>query len=173
MKEMLRYGFILALICAISGGLLAGVNMLTKPKIAQQKANEEKAALEEVMPQADRFELMKGEGKPDYYKAFDKSGTFLGVVFKSSAKGYSSTIEVLTGMLKSGKIVAIKVLSQNETPGLGSQVSDNKFTGQFSGKDSALSDVQAITGATISSRAVINSVKEKAKEIKTLIANEK
>jgi len=173
MKEIIRYGFVLTLICAVSGGLLAGVDMLTEPKIALQKANEEKAALEEVMPQADKFEMVKAEGKPEYYKAFDKSGAFLGVVFKASAKGYSSIIEVLTGMLKSGNITAIKVLSQNETPGLGSQVSDNKFTGQFSGKDNTLSGVEAITGATISSSAVINSVKEKAKEIKTLIANEK
>ena len=150
MKEIIRYGLILALICAVSAGLLAGVNMLTKPKIALQKANEEKAALEEVMPQAVKFETVKTKEKLEYYKAFDKSGMFMGAVFKASAKGYSSTIEVLAGILKSGDITAIKVISQNETPGLGSQVSDDKFTGQFSGKNSALSDVQAITGATIS-----------------------
>ena len=147
--------------------------MLTKPRIIAQKVSEEKAALEEVMPQAEKFEKVN-EGKDlEYYKAFDKSGMFLGAVFKASAKGYSSTIDLLAGILKNGTITAIKVISQNETPGLGSQVSEQKFTGQFAGKDSALMDVQAITGATISSRAVINCVKERAKEIKTLIANEK
>ena len=173
MKEIVRYGFVLTLICAISAGLLAGANMITKPKIALQKANEEKAALEEVMPQAEKFEAVKISEDSQYYKAFDKSGIFLGAAFKASAKGYSSVIEALAGMLKDGTITVIKVVSQSETPGLGSRIAEAKFTSQFSGKDSSLSGVQAISGATISSRAVINAVKQKAQEIKILIENEK
>ena len=69
-----------------------------------------------------------------------------------------------------GKLIAIKVLSQNETPGLGGQVADASFTSRFSGKNiSDLNDIQAITGATISSRAVIDLVKKKAEEVLSLL----
>jgi len=76
----------------------------------------------------------------------------------------------MAGMDVQGKITAIKVLSQNETPGLGSQVSGLSFTSRFSGKSIPdLENIQAITGATISSGAVIDSVKKKAEEIRSLL----
>ena len=69
---------------------------------------------------------------------------------------------------------AIKVISSNETLGLGMRVAENSFTSQFHNQDAlSLSGVQAITGATVSSRAVINSVMKKAQEIKELIRDER
>ncbi|MCX5669182.1 MAG: FMN-binding protein, partial [Candidatus Omnitrophica bacterium] len=71
-------------------------------------------------------------------------------------------------------ISAIKIISLNETPGLGMRVTEDKFTGQFNQQNSLdLSGVEAITGATISSSAVMNSVMKKAQEIKELIKNDK
>jgi electron transport complex protein RnfG len=173
MKEMLRYGFILGLICLVASGLLAGMNSLTKDRIIAQEKSGEEAALLEVMPSAQDFEPVKSDGDILYYKAKDKNGQPVGFIFKASAKGYSNTIETLVGMKKDGSISAIKVLSQNETPGLGSRVVEPSFTGQFANKDTQnLDQVAAITGATISSTAVIESVKKKAEEIKGLI-NEK
>ncbi|MEI7672956.1 MAG: FMN-binding protein [Deltaproteobacteria bacterium] len=62
----------------------------------------------------------------------------------------------------------------NETPGLGMRVTEDKFTNQFNQQNSLdLSSVEAITGATISSRAVTNSVMKKAQEIKELIKHDK
>lgn len=164
MKEAVRFGFILGLICVIAAGLLAGVNALTGPKILAQAGAEEEKSLKEIMPQADSFKQTEN----GYYMAQDKEGKLNGIAFKISAKGYSSTIEVMAGMLADGTITGIKVLSQDETPGLGSKVSDSEFTGRFKGKKD-LSQVQAITGATISSRAVIEAVKLKAAEIKGIL----
>jgi electron transport complex protein RnfG len=172
MKEMIRYGFVLAIICIIASGLLAGVNSLTKPKIIAQARAEEQSSLKEVMPQAENFEPIKSAEDIIYYKAYDKNGKFMGVAFKASGKGYSSLIETMVGMLRDGTITAIKVLSQNETPGLGANVAEPPFASQFSHKNN-LDDVQAITGATISSKAVIDSVRKKAEEIINLIKNEK
>ncbi len=173
MKEMMRYGFILALICAVAAGLLAGVNELTRAKITAQAYAEEQSALKEVMPQAAKFIEVRSGEEILYYKALDNQDKVLGFVFKASAKGYSSVIQTLAGIFPDGKISAIKVVSQNETPGLGMRVTENKFTGQFSNQDSLnLSGVQAITGATISSRAVMNSVMKKAQEIRELIKHE-
>lgn len=173
MREMLRYGFILAIICSLAGGLLAGVNSLTKSRIMAQAQAEEDASLKEVIPGAERFEAVKSGDEIIYYKAEDREGRLIGAAFKASGKGYSSSVETMVGMLKDGTISAIKILSQNETPGLGARVAEPSFTSQFSQRNIRdLSQVQAITGATISSKAVIDSVKEKAEEIKKLIGNQ-
>ena len=174
MKEMARYGFILALICVIAAGLLSGVNALTRSKIMAQALAEEQAALKEVMPGAAKFSEVKAGQDILYYKAFDNQNSLIGFVFKASGKGYSSVIETLAGILLDGKISAIKVISLNETPGLGMRVTENNFTSQFNNQDAlSLSAVQAIAGATISSRAVIDSVIKKAQELQVLIKNEK
>jgi len=172
-KEMLRYGFILAVICIVASGLLAGVNVLTKTRIVAQAQVEEDSSLKEVFPEAAHFEAVKSGEEIIYYKAHDKDKRLLGAAFRASGKGYSSTIETMVGMLKDGTIKAIKILSQNETPGLGARVAEDSFTSRFSNRGMQnLNEVEAITGATISSRAVIDSVKKKAEEIKVLIKNE-
>ena len=173
MKEMMRFGFILSLICAVAAALLAGMNSLTKTRIIAQARAEEENSLKEVVPEATHFEAVKSGNDTLYYKAHDKGGKLIGVAFKASGKGYSSTIETMVGARRDGTITAIKILSQNETPGLGARVSENNFTGQFNNKDiQGLSAVQAITGASISSKAVIDSVKKKAEEIQALIKDE-
>jgi len=172
MKEIVRYGFILAVICTVASSLLAGVNSLTKSRIIAQAKTEEEVSLKEVIPTAVHFEPVKSDNEIVYYKAHDKKGKLIGVAFKATGKGYSSTIETIVGMLDDGTITAIKILSQNETPGLGARITETEFTGQFkNAKD--LADVQAITGATISSKAVIDAVKNKAEEIKKLMTNDK
>ncbi len=174
MKEIVRYGFILALICVIAAGALAGVNALTRSKILAQALAEEQSALKDVMPQAASFSEVKEADEILYYRALDGQGSLMGVVFKAKGKGYSSVIETLVGMSLSGKISAIKVVSLSETPGLGMRVTENSFCGQFDNRDALdLSQVQAISGATISSRAVIDSVSAKAGEIQGLMKNEK
>lgn len=169
MNEIVRYGRTLGLICLLAGGLLAGVNSLAQPRISAQAKQEEQRILREVLPEADRFEAIKSSDKQEviYYNGYDKDNKLLGVAFKAEAKGYSGTIETMAGMRLDGKISVIKILSQNETPGLGSRVAEDSFTRQFSDKDIAdLWTVEAITGATISSKAVIDSVYEKAEQIK-------
>ncbi|MDD5584121.1 MAG: RnfABCDGE type electron transport complex subunit G [Candidatus Omnitrophica bacterium] len=168
MKEMIRYGFILAVICIVASGLLAMVNSLTHAKIIAQAQAEEEAGLKQVIPSAVRFEPVTSDSGVVYYKAYDSASAARGVVFKASAKGYSSTIDTLVGMASNGTVIGIKILSQNETPGLGTRVAEAAFTNQFINKKD-ISDVQTISGATISSRAVIESVKRKADEIKKIL----
>lgn len=172
MKEMVKFGFILGIICVVAAGLLSGVNSLTKPRIAAQALAEENAGLKEVLPGADKFEAVKEKEEIIYYKGYDSNGKLIGVAFKATGKGYSSLIETLVGMLQNGRIVAIKILFQNETPGLGSRISESNFINRFKGINN-VSGVEAITGATISSRAVIASVEKKALEVRDWIKNEK
>ncbi len=170
MREMVRYGSTLAIICVVASASLAVMNSVTKSKIIAQGLAEEDASLKDVLPQGTRFEPVKSGNEIIYYKAHDKNGKLIGVAFKTQGKGYSSSIETMVGMLKDGTIIAIKILSQNETPGLGARITESSFTRQFANRGAQnLNEVQAITGATISSKAVIDSVVKKAEEIKGLI----
>ncbi len=174
MKEMMRFGLVLGVICMISAGSLAGVNLLTKSRILAQAHAEESSSLREVFPDAAGFEAVKSGDQISYYKVFDTGGKLIGAAFKASGRGYSSEVVTVAGMLLDGTITAVKVVSQNETPGLGTRITDSVFARQFRGKDAAqLAGVQAIAGATISSRAVMESVKKKAAQVKGLLNHEK
>lgn len=180
MKELFRYGFILALICIAAAGLLSGMNLLTRDRILAQAQTEELAGLKDVMPQADSFKPINEKGEIVYYTAKDAHKKTIGFVFKTTAQGYAGKIQTLAGLTPDGTITGIKVLDQNETPGLGGRICEVKeskkspwFQEQFTDKKvEDLNSVQAITGATISSRAVIDSVKKRAEEI-LKIANER
>ncbi|TRZ95306.1 RnfABCDGE type electron transport complex subunit G [bacterium] len=173
MKETIRYGFILGIICLVASAVLAAVDSVTEPKIKLQKEEAENKALSEVLPEAASFKPHPGNGRIDYYVARDKSGNIIGFVIKSEGKGYSSNIEVLTGLSRDLEIGEIKILYQNETPGLGSRISESSFRKQFQGRSlDSLDQVQAITGATISSRAVIDSIKAKTGDLKEQLMRE-
>lgn len=203
MRENLRYILTLTIICFITATLLTGVYLLTRPKIVEQKAQEEKLALKEIFPEAGYFEPQVKDGKTPYFKVYlsgDKK-KLLGYAFRAQGQGYSSDIETMAGVDTQGKITGIKILAQNETPGLGAKIAEVKakktlwqaikefftkgqkareiasepwFCTQFKGKKiedlivvnaPTEKNIQAITGATISSEALTDSVREKAKEI--------
>ena len=151
MREMLRYGFTLAVICLFASASLAIVNKLTSLKIIAQAQAQGELALREVMPEGEIFEPVKTDAGVLYHLVRDKNKKIIGVVFKASHKGYSSTVETIVGMFPDGTITAIKVLSQNETPGLGARVAEKEFMQQFAKRQiRELDNVQAVTGATIS-----------------------
>ncbi|MFH1692183.1 MAG: RnfABCDGE type electron transport complex subunit G [Candidatus Omnitrophota bacterium] len=190
-----RYAATLAIICLAASGLLSVVFNITQPKILEQQSKEEAKSLKDVYPAASEFEPVKEGENVVYYKAFNKDKDVLGYVFKASKKGYSSMIVTMVGMDTKGNIVRIKVLSQNETPGLGSKINEvivketlwdillkkakmgslpqPWFEERFNGKKAAdlSQEVDTITGATISSKAVIDSVQSKAKEIMEKVQN--
>lgn len=189
MKEYLRFSLILLLICIFSAFGLSLVNRFTRPKILSQLEKEEKSALSEVIPEAEEFIPVKKNDQIRYYKAFDKEKKLLGFAFKAKKRGYAGDILTVAGICADGKIIAIKILSHNETPGIGSKICEVRatqtiweklrkkpsevkeekpwFWEKFKGKDVKNLDkeVEVISGATISSEAVIESIKIKAEEI--------
>ena len=121
------------------------------------------------MPKADKFEEVKNlppgikgehEGIKKVFKGYDKKGQTLGIVVLSDAVGFNDFIQILFGLDINGKITRVKILEHLETPGLGERITGNDFLNQFKGKSSSLKRVDTITGATISSSAVINRIKE-------------
>lgn len=171
MKEMLKMVGVLTLICGLSGYILAYTNRVTQAPIEASKRKETLDALKRVLPPCDNepdrtvFKITESGRDWSFYVA--RSGKdYVGTAFiTASSKGYSGLLEVLVGVKADGAIGDIEILTQHETPGLGTKISDpaNPFRLQFPGRSVASTkwklkkdggDLDGITGATISSRAV-------------------
>ena len=164
MKEILRLGLILMVVCAVAAGSLAWVYQTTKPVIEGRKVQEFNAALKAVLADADSFKEVKDADLSLYVGT--KGGNTVGVAIPVESKGYgSSPISLVVGVDPAGKVLKVKVLSHSETAGLGSKIEGEAFLGQFTGKTPASAvaigqDVDAISGATISSRGATAGVKK-------------
>ncbi len=164
-KSSLKAVVVLVVICMLTAALMAAVNMLTAPKIAAAQAAAEQEALSAVLPQNSGFDKYEGE-LPDGIVAMytDKGGA--GSVAMLEACGYDSSkpMSVAVGFNSQGEILAVKIISaQGETSGIGSRVTGEDFLSQFTGKSYAnINEVDAISGATISSSALIEAVRAAA-----------
>lgn len=175
MKEILKLGGILLLVTAIAGAVLAFVDLKTKPVIAEQARLAKEAALTEALPAADKDAIVYLEDQKYYvgYRTTEKN-EIVGYIFQAAGGGYSSTIQTMVGVDTTGVIQGLKIIHQVETPGLGTKIEEIRygeekpwFQQQFLNKtaaevalskDKATGTITAITGATISSRAVTNSI---------------
>lgn len=178
MKDIVKLGGLLMLITAIAATALAGIYSVTKPRIDLQKQLTLENALTIALPEADSEAIIPvrsdSTGEVIYYKGFDSPDTssLVGYAFVAKEPGYSSVLETMVGVDTTGDIIGMKVLDQKETPGLGTRIEEVKygetdpwFQQQFIGKDAddvAVEqdggDIQSITGATITSRAVTKSI---------------
>ncbi|HHY38016.1 MAG TPA: RnfABCDGE type electron transport complex subunit G [Clostridia bacterium] len=163
LHDMLRLGVILMIFCAVAGLALAKTYDFTEERIAAQQEEELHRALKDAVPEAEDFETMEKDGHTVYLGR--ANGNLMGIVVVSEAQGYGGPIKMFVATDESGVVKKAIILSLSETPGLGMKVDDPKFLSQFEGKgpDDAFlvkKDVQAISGATVSSRAVATAVKE-------------
>lgn len=155
MKDIIKPIIVLASICLVVTTILACVNSITAPII--KAAEEKNAALSrsEVLNEAKSFEKLDiplPDGVTDIFKGDNHSG----YVIMAQAKGYGGNIKIICGIRSDGSLEKVKTLSHNETSGIGSKVADNKsgYNQKYSGKTADnYTDVDAISGATISSKA--------------------
>ena len=176
-KSMLRLGGVLCAFTLIVSLLLAGVNMLTAPVIAQNEINALNAALQTVFPEAMEFpevtvsdEDKAQKGIQNAYQAMDASGAVVGMAVQVAPSGFGGPINMIVGVREDGTIVSAEILSMAETPGLGTKAGDAKFIDQFIDKGASLSVIKsgtpdnnqilAITGATVTSAAVTKGVND-------------
>jgi len=166
--KMLRFIAVLATVCVVAALVLGGVNSITKPLIAAQKEKETSQALKSIMPEADRYDKKTFSGG-DYYNCY-QGKKVIGHVISAIGDGYSGDITMLVGIDSKGVITGIEVLSQTETPGLGARCVEVKrgqkqpwFLEQFQGKNAVtltLKGIESITGATITSEAILKGIKK-------------
>jgi electron transport complex protein RnfG len=160
----------LFVITMVAGLSLGYVNDITVGPKAEAKLARKVNALKQVMAEFDNnpvedVKMIKSELVKDSVEVY--TGTMKGVksgiaVVGSSEKGYSGLVKLMIGFESDGAIKNIVVLEQKETPGLGTKMKEDKFLRQFRGKNPSTfnlkprkdgGDVDALTGATISTRA--------------------
>lgn len=150
----------------ISGAVLAATFFITAPFAKQQRINIRNQTMRELIPEAKTFAPV--EGKEGWFVA-EVEKLKLGYIVPSEAKGFGGSIRILTAVGTNERIIGYKILSHNETPGLGDKAAESPFRDQFKDKTAENLDVvknhdpakiDAMTGATITSRAVTKAVKE-------------
>jgi len=169
MKKHLPAWLAVCILALVGGGLLLLVNSLTAGAAEASAKAADKASLARVMPGASAFsELKLAEGAQiDRCYAAVSNNKTMGNVAVVTVTGYNGPIGITVGVDLSGKITAVLVGGEgfNETPGLGAKTSEKAFTAQFAGltgEAKLKENVQAVTGATISSGAVTAGVNKAA-----------
>lgn len=170
MKFFLKLGLILLAFAAVATALLAYVNSVTKPRIDAFKVKAAETARATLIPGAafTPYTVKTGTDSLVYYAATDSSSQALrGYVFTAAKYGYSSNVKTMAAVDTAYKIIAIQVIEQAETPGLGANCQKEDFPARFAGLaeaeltvDKDGGKIKALTGATITTRAVANSLKE-------------
>ena len=167
-KEIIKPTSILVVVAGVFTALVVGTNGLTEEKIAILNQQTADAAKMEVLPEADSFETATvdtANGTIEYYEAANGAG----YVFSTSYKSYGGALIVMTGISAEGEITGVKVTSCSDTPGLGLKCQDASFQDQYKGalpeggvfqvtKTGEAGKIDAISGATITTNAVTNSV---------------
>ncbi len=161
----------------ISSLLLSWVYNKTRPTIEKEKELKINSSLSEVLPNASHFERVETK---DLWIGYDEKGEKVGIVFKTAPRGYGGPISILCGLDSEEKVTGIRIASPaeglKETPGLGLKVRDFSFRQQFLGKKEAEiklkndgGEISAITAATISSRAVVEGIREGIKRYREFL----
>ena len=160
-NEIIKPVLVLVCICLVVTALLAYINSVTSPIIAKAEQEKTEQAMSEVLADADGFEKLEIENLPDRVTEVYTANNGSGYVFMLTTKGYGGDMKLICGMKSDGTIEQCKTLSHAETSGLGSKTAEDPYRNQYCGKNAdTLSEVDAITGATISSTAYKNAIED-------------
>ena len=173
-KDTLLNMFVaLFVICIVAGGVLGIVFNATKDPIAAAENAKRTAAMKNVLTEFNTLKTVNVKSAMEdaeipFHLAYDADNNFIGAAVETfTNKGFSGNISLMVGILADGTVKNISVLQHAETPGLGSKMEEETFKGQFCDKNPASfnfsvkkdgGDVDAITAATISSRAFCDAV---------------
>jgi len=169
-RHVIRLGLILTIICGVAAASLASVYTATRPLIEAQRYAELQAALSRVVPGADSFQRIEKDNRVHYLGL--AQGLPVGAAAAVRSRGYGPLpMEMLVGVDGRGQLTGVLIISMSETPGIGTRVRQPAFLGQFSGKHvndpiALGTDIDGITNATISVRALVSGVREAADLLK-------
>lgn len=167
--KALKIIVVLTIIGSVSGGLLAWVYAKANPLILEDKRRSLKQAVIDVLPGVKKI-VRRRRGDSTIYDGSGDDGALIGHAFAVEGAGFQGKIKMMLGVDPDfKKIVGLKILENVETPGLGNRIGEKMFQSQFLGlrpdreivllkyqaPDPARNQVEAVTGATISSRAVV------------------
>ena len=148
----------LLLISVVVAGLLGLVNHITAGRIEAINAAKTAASMQEVLP-ADTYEALPYTGADPLVKAM-YAGDRGGYVVEVTPSGFGGEIDMVVGISEDGTVSGVSMISMSETSGLGANASKDSFRSQYVGTTGTLAvskdggEIDALTGATITSRAV-------------------
>jgi len=173
LKHILKPALSLFAIAAIVTALLGFARNLTSEPIEKQRKAAQEKTMRAVLAEADNFRETDEKKAGSIVKVFEglKGSDIIGYVIELSPNGYSGEINMMVGISKTeNKITGMRVVKHSETPGLGALAVNEKFYRQFDNRKlNALrvvraqgsdDDIEAITAATVTSRAITNAVNE-------------
>jgi electron transport complex protein RnfG len=174
-SRILKTGATLCAITAVAALLLAVVNSVTAPIIAENTAEKTQAAMKNVMSDAQSFDIAEfspsdsTEDVTEVYAAKKADGSVAGYCVSVSPNGYGGAIDMIVGIGSDFKVTGVDIISQSETAGLGAKSTEPEFRDQYVGKGTidkvvksgaAENEINAISSATITSKAVTKGVNE-------------
>ncbi len=179
MKKAFKIILVLTLVSCLSGFLLSFTYKKFNPKILENQKKEAQKKIFKIIPRAQKIEEEAIKSKT-VNLVYDEKGEFLGYCTLGEGFGYQGKIKVLVCVDKDfKKILGIDVIEHSETPGLGAKIAQKDFRDQFKGlrpdiqiklnkKKSVLenNEIQAISGATISSESMVKILNQTLKELK-------
>jgi electron transport complex protein RnfG len=168
MNRRVKMLLIMTLFACISGGVLSLVYLFSAPLIEANMLEEERRSIFFVVSGSESYEERE-VGDVKFFECKDGSGVTVGYALPAQGNGYQGVIKLMVGLTPDlSEITGISVLEQVETPGLGGRISEQTFQEQFRGiktepavgyvknqEPDRDTDIQAVTGATISSRSVV------------------
>ena len=167
----------LTIACLISGCIIAGTYYVTADTARKASIKETNDTMKTMVDGS--TDIKKVDDKEGWYKVY-KGSNIAGYIVPEGSKGYGGTIKMLVAIDTKMKVIDYKILSSNETPGLGSNASKDSFENQFEGKDekhlivtkdpSDKDHIEAMSGATITSKAVTLGVKTAEDELQKYLA---
>lgn len=169
MKTVIKMLITLSLIGVVSGALLSQISGWAAPKIEMHRKAATEKAIFMVQPLGKDYEKVNAIDF-ELYKVFDESKNLIGYAMPYEGNGFQGKIRIMIGVKENlNQLVGLEVLEQIETPGLGTKVTEEPFTKQFidliarpkidwvkGAPASKENEIQAITGATISSVAIVD-----------------
>ncbi len=187
-KHFIEQSWLLIAAAFCCGLLLALTNAALKPKIQKNEIGEMYDKMKGLMPQADKFEKVIPQAEiagniTDVYEAKDDKQQAVGFAFVGTGSGFADKIKLVIAVDKDcNKLLGFEVLFSNETPGFGSRITEDWFRQQFVGAptgtlelvksgraDKEKDQILALTGATVSSTAVVNIFNNHIGELKKLL----
>ena len=161
-RSMAKTVVTLLLFAAVVAGLLGLVNNITEQRIAEYKADKIQMAMKAVLP-AREYSEQYYDGEEDLVSKVFMAGDE-GWVISLTPSGFGGLIDMLVGVDKSGAVTGVSIVSMSETSGLGANAARESFRSQYIGKTGSVKlkkqggDIDALTGATVTSTAVTKGV---------------
>ena len=182
MKNIIKMLVVLTTIGLVSGGCLSLISNWAYPLIAANQKAETERAIFLVQPNGKSYETVADAGF-EIYKVFDENKASVGYSLVYEGNGFQGKIRLMFGINKElTEVTSLEILDQVETPGLGTKVTEDFFRDQFKKLETTPTigwvkgappekpnEIQAITGATITSKAIVeimNAGIDKARELK-------